>query len=241
MSALAVENVSLNFGGLQALKDISLQVAMGERRLLIGPNGAGKTTLFNVISGVLRSATGAIRAFGQDVVGLDQHERTRLGIARTFQIINLFPRLTVVENVRLALQASPEHRRESLSALTDRTMDVLAAWQLADRAEKRITDLSYGDKRQVDLMIALCGAPRLLLLDEPLSGLSAAESAQVVGRIQALSREMAIVMIEHDMTVALGLADRVSVLHLGRLIAEGTSAEVQANTEVQAIYLGQDD
>jgi branched-chain amino acid transport system ATP-binding protein len=240
MSALAVENVSLNFGGLQALKEISLHVAMGERQLLIGPNGAGKTTLFNVISGVLRSATGVIRVFGQDVVRLDQHERARLGIARTFQIINLFPRLTVVENVRLALQASPAHRHESLAALTARTMDVLAAWQLADRAQQRITELSYGDQRQVDLMIALSGAPRLLLLDEPLSGLSAAESAQVVGRIQALPRDIAVVMIEHDMSVALGLADRVSVLHLGRLIAEGTSAEVQANAEVQAIYLGQD-
>jgi branched-chain amino acid transport system ATP-binding protein len=240
MSALAVENVSLSFGGLQALRDISIHVGMGERQLLIGPNGAGKTTLFNVISGVLRSARGAIRVFGQDVAQLDQHQRARLGIARTFQIINLFPRLTVVENDRLALQASPAHRHESLTALTDRTMDVLAAWQLADRAEKRITELSYGDKRQVDLMIALSGAPRLLLLDEPLSGLSAAESAQVVGRIQALPRDIAIVMIEHDMTAALGLADRVSVLHLGRLIAEGTSAEVQANAEVQAIYLGQD-
>jgi branched-chain amino acid transport system ATP-binding protein len=145
-----------------------------------------------------------------------------------------------VENVRLALQASPAHRHESLAGLTNQTMEVLAAWQLADRAEKRIAELSYGDKRQVDLMIALSGAPRLLLLDEPLSGLSAAESAQVVGRIQALPRDMAIVMIEHDMTAALGLADRVCVLHLGRLIAEGTSAEVQANAEVQAIYLGQD-
>jgi branched-chain amino acid transport system ATP-binding protein len=240
MSALAVENVSFSFGGLQALKDISLNVAAGERRLLIGPNGAGKTTLFNVISGVLRSAMGRIRILGRDVAGLDQHQRARLGVARTFQIINLFPRLTVVENVRLALQASPAHRHESLSALTDRTRDVLTAWQLADRADTRITELSYGDKRQVDLMIALSGAPRLLLLDEPLSGLSAAESALVVGRIQALPRDMAIVMIEHDMSAALGLADRVSVLHLGRLIAEGTSAEVQANAEVQAIYLGQD-
>jgi branched-chain amino acid transport system ATP-binding protein len=241
MNALAVENVSLSFGGLQALKDISFHVASGERQLLIGPNGAGKTTLFNVISGVLRSATGAIRVFGQDVARLDQHERARLGIARTFQVINLFPRLTVVENVRLALQASPAHGHENLSALTDRTMDVLTAWQLADRANKRITELSYGDKRQVDLMIALSGTPRLLLLDEPLSGLSAAESAQVVRRIEALPRDMAIVMIEHDMTAALGLADRISVLHLGRLIAEGTSPGVQANAEVQAIYLGQDD
>jgi branched-chain amino acid transport system ATP-binding protein len=240
VSALAVENVSLSFDGLQALKDISLNVGMGERRLLIGPNGAGKTTLFNVISGVLRSATGAIRVFDRDVARLDQHERVRLGVARTFQIINLFSRLTVVENVRLALQASPAHRHQALRTLTDRTMDVLAAWQLTDRAAKRITELSYGDKRQVDLMIALSGSPRLLLLDEPLSGLSAAESAQVVGRIQALPRDMAIVMIEHDMSAALGWADRVSVLHLGRLIAEGTASEVQGNAEVQAIYLGQD-
>ena len=120
MSALAIENVSISFGGLQALKDISFNVEMGERRLLIGPNGAGKTTLFNVISGVLRGATGGIRVFGQDVTRLEQHQRARLGIARTFQIINLFQHLSVLENVRLALQASPAHQHESLRALTDR-------------------------------------------------------------------------------------------------------------------------
>ena len=240
MIALAIENVSLSFGGLRALRDISFDVEMGERRLLIGPNGAGKTTLFNVISGVLRNATGGVRTFGQDITRLEQHERARLGIARTFQVINLFPRLTVLENVRLALQAAPAHRREGLRALTERAMGILSAWQMEERAPRRITELSYGERRQVDLIIALSGAPKLLLLDEPLSGLSAAESAQVVARIQSLPRDMAMVMIEHDMNAALGLADRISVLHLGSLIAEGSSAEVQANAEVQAIYLGQD-
>ena len=184
MIALSIDNVSLNFGGLQALQNISFDVATGERRLLIGPNGAGKTTLFNVITGVLRSATGGVQVYGQDVTRLQQHERARLGIARTFQIINLFARLTVLENVRLALQASPALQNESLRALTERAMAVLSAWDMADRAPRRITELSYGERRQVDIVIALSGSPRLLLLDEPLSGLSAAESAQVVSRIR---------------------------------------------------------
>jgi branched-chain amino acid transport system ATP-binding protein len=247
MSALLVRDVSLRFGGLQALSNVSLAVEPGERRIIIGPNGAGKTTLFNCIAGTIPPTSGSIALFGRDVTRASIHERARLGIARTFQITNLFGELTVQENAELAVAAGQRvgivlHRpMTSYRRCGERVDELLQQWRLADRARTPVRDLSYGEKRQVDLMLALAGTPSLLLLDEPLSGLSTAESAHVVEIVRGLPRSITIVMIEHDMDVAFSLADRISVLHLGQLVTEGPPDAVRLHPRVNEIYLGSEE
>jgi branched-chain amino acid transport system ATP-binding protein len=247
MTALTVDRLTHDFGGLRALDAITLAIESGERRVILGPNGAGKTTLFNLITGLLAPLAGTIRLFDHDITTLAPYRRARLGLGRTFQITTLFPRLTVLESVLLAAQGAHSTRFSFLpSAKVDRHLrpqaeHLLTEWGLADRHDVPTRELSYGEQRQVELLLALAGRPRALLLDEPTAGLSAGETAAVVTMIERFPREVTVLLIEHDMDVALALADRVTVLHQGRVLAEGTRDEVQRDSRVAEIYLGVDD
>ncbi len=243
MTALTVENVSKNFGGVAALANVSLDIEEGERRVLLGPNGAGKTTLFHTISGTILPSDGRIVLFGLDITRLRPDRRARLGLARTFQITNLFPRLTVLDSILLALDGGARGLQllrplSSYRSLYREAYDRLEQWGLAENAGRVVRTLSYGEQRQLEIALALAGTPRLLLLDEPTAGLSPAETRRVVTMVQQLPRDMTIVMIEHDMDVAFELADRIAVLHQGQLIAEGNEAAIRANSQVTDIYLG---
>mgnify|MGYP006271688875 FL=1 len=246
MSALVIDAVSRNFGGVQALTDVSFTVEAGERRLIIGPNGAGKTTLFNMLSGAFPVSSGRVTLFGREITNLPANERAELGLARTFQITNLFPNLTVTENLLLALQAKDEKAFSMFSSmranrrLFERAQALLEKWGIADIAKQTAREISYGQQRQVDLILAMACDPRVLLLDEPTAGLSAAEVVRVVGMISDLPKDMTVLMIEHDMDVAFDIADRIAVLHQGRLIAEGIPDEIRGHPHVTEIYLGAD-
>ena len=246
MSALIVEDVSRNFGGVQALSHVSLAVEPGERHLIIGPNGAGKTTLFNMVSGATAVTSGRVLLFGRDITQLPAYERARLGLSRTFQITNLFPRLTVMENILLALQGADDsafslHRRMRANHRLFHSADgLLEQWGLTAIAGRTAKEISYGEQRQIDLILAMAVQPKVLLLDEPTAGLSAAEVVQVVGMVRSLPRDITILMIEHDMDVAFELADRITVLHQGCLIAEGGVEAIRNHPQVMKIYLGAD-
>jgi branched-chain amino acid transport system ATP-binding protein len=247
MSALVVEHLSRSFGGVHALTDVSLAVEPGERRLIVGPNGAGKTTLFNMLSGLMAVSSGTVSLFGRDVTSVPPYERARIGLSRTFQITNLFPRLTVRENVLLALQSTDDtafsllRRMTANHALFQRAEELLAKWNLSAIAGRSAKEISYGEQRQVDLILAMAVEPKVLLLDEPTAGLSAAEVVRVVGMIRSLPKDMTLLIIEHDMDVAFDLADRITVLHQGRLLVEGDVETVRNNPQVTEIYLGADD
>jgi branched-chain amino acid transport system ATP-binding protein len=246
MSAIVAANLSRNFGGVQAVSNVSFSVETGERHLIIGPNGAGKTTLFNVLAGALAASSGSVILFGHDITRLPTYERARMGLARTFQITNLFPRLTVLENVLLALQAGDNnafslHRRMQANRQLFHSADAfLKKWDLTAIAGKAAGEIAYGEQRQIDLILAIATQPKLLLLDEPTAGLSAAEVVRVVGMIRSLPLEITILMIEHDMDVAFELADRITVLHQGRLVADGNVEAIRNHPQVREIYLGAD-
>ena len=223
---------------------VELAVRPGERRALIGPNGAGKTTLFNLIAGELPVTIGRIELFGRDVTRMPTHRRAALGLTRTFQISNLFPTLTVGENCLLAVQAlSPVklamHRPLSgYRSLHTRVEETLAAVGLTDRVGAVVRNLSHGEQRQLEIGLALAGRPRVLLLDEPTAGLSPAESAAMARLLGRLDPAMTVLIIEHDMDIALEVARHVTVLHYGRVIADGTRDAVRADPTVREIYLG---
>jgi branched-chain amino acid transport system ATP-binding protein len=244
--ALSLSDVSKVFGGLRAVDGVSLQVEPGERRAIIGPNGAGKTTLFNLISGELPPTEGRITLFGREITRLPAHRRAGLGLARTYQITNLFPRLTVLENAILAVQAlSPVklHIHRALSrypAIFERARSVLEAVGLTGKEEETVRNLSHGDQRQLEIALALAGSPKLLLLDEPTAGLSPAESHMITALLKRLDPAITLLVIEHDMDVAFELTNRVTVLHFGKVVADGLGDEVKANPLVQEIYLGTD-
>ena len=242
-----MERLTHDFGGLRALDGVTLTVGVGERRVILGPNGAGKTTLFNLITGLLSPVGGTISLFGRDVTALSPYRRARLGLGRTFQITTLFPRLSVLESVLLAVQGADGARfslvrsRRADRHLTERAESLLVEWGLADRRDVLTRELSYGEQRQVELLLALAGQPRALLLDEPTAGLSAAETAAVVAMIERFPRDVTVLLIEHDMDVALTLAEQITVLHYGRVLAEGTRDAIRADARVAEIYLGTDD
>jgi branched-chain amino acid transport system ATP-binding protein len=244
MKVLVANKVCKNFDGIQALLDVSVEVEIGECRGMIGPNGAGKTTFFHIISGILSPTSGGIYLFGKDITHFPMHARANLELSQTFQLISLFKKLTVLENVVVALQSFKRrkyvlHRPLSIyKDVFDEAEKSLQEWVLWDKRNIRVSDLSYGEQRLLDIMLALISKPRLLLLDEPTSGLSSAEAKTVISRIRALSREITIVFIEHHMEVALELAERVTVLHMGQVIAEGTPAEIKRDPRVKKIYLG---
>ncbi len=242
--ALELRDVSRSFGGLHAVDGVALAVRPGERRALIGPNGAGKTTLFNLISGALPVTSGTITLFGGDVTGMAQHRRVALGLARTFQISNLFPALTVLENCLLAAQALTRTKlamHRPLARDTDlhaRAQATLAAVGLEDRAGAVVKNLSHGEQRQLEIALALAGQPRVLLLDEPTAGLSPAESRLMADLLKRLDASVTVLIIEHDMDIALDVARNVTVLHYGRVIADGSREEIRENPLVREIYLG---
>jgi branched-chain amino acid transport system ATP-binding protein len=243
-AAIEVEDLSKMFGGLRAVDAVTLKVEPGERRALIGPNGAGKTTLFHCVTGTLAASSGRIKLFGDDVTRLAEHRRTRLGMGRTFQITNVFSDLTLAENLALALVGTDGrkwvlHRSvASFPAIREAALASLAAVGLAERADHPARLLSYGERRQLELALALATRPKVLFLDEPCAGLSASERQRIFRMVLALPRDITLVLIEHDMDVALGLADRVTVMNRGRVMAEGAPAEVQANAQVREAYFG---
>jgi len=242
--ALQLDGLKKAFGGLPATDDVSLAVSPGERRLIIGPNGAGKTTLFNLITGDLRPDAGAIRLFGEDVSRLKPHERAHRGLARTYQIITLFPKDSLEHNVVLSLLGLSKSRWDAFRPISaeielyGEARRVLGFVGLEERAARAIGEVSYGEKRRVEIAMALAQKPKLLLLDEPLAGLSREERSAVKTLIGGIPRDVTVIMIEHDMDTALDLAERVTVLHYGRVIVEGTRAEVVADPKTREVYLG---
>ena len=242
--ALRLEKVSKWFGGLRAVDDVELTVRPGERRALIGPNGAGKTTLFNLIAGALPPSAGRITLFGDDVTRLAQHRRAALGLTRTFQITNLFPSLSVLDNALLAAQAltpakfSMLRPRGGFGELDARAREALRAVGLEDRARSAVRHLSHGEQRQLEIALALAGRPRVLLLDEPAAGLSSAEAHLMTSLLRGLDPAITLLIIEHDMDIALEVAQHVTVLHYGKVIADGPREAVKADPTVREIYLG---
>ncbi|MBI5442318.1 MAG: ABC transporter ATP-binding protein [Deltaproteobacteria bacterium] len=244
MRPLEIDGLTKSFGGLQTLCGVSLTVEEGERRVILGPNGAGKTTLFHTISGVHAATGGAIRIFGTDATRLPAHRRVRLGLGRTFQITNLFPDLTVFETLFLGVQ-SHERGRFSMfrpagacRSVVDRVRELVREWELGGVQDERVKNLSYGQQRQLEVILAMAGRPRLLLLDEPTAGLSPAETASMTRFLNGLDRKVTILLIEHDMDVAFEVADRITVLYFGNVLTEGTPAEVRGDPRVTEIYLG---
>jgi branched-chain amino acid transport system ATP-binding protein len=223
---------------------MDLAVQQGERRAIIGPNGAGKTTLFNLISGELEVSGGAIHLFDHDITGLPPHRRAALGLARTFQITNLFPSLSALENALLAVQGLTRTKfamlrpLERFAGLREHALAALRAVGLEDRAATTVRNLSHGEQRQLEIALALAGRPRVLLLDEPTAGLSPGESQLMADLLRRLDPAMTVLIIEHDMDIALEIALHVTVLHYGRVIADGPREDVKADPLVREIYLG---
>ncbi len=244
MSALSVNRLHKSFGGLRVASDINLAVEPGERRLIIGPNGAGKTTLFNLIMGELTPDSGSIHLFDRDITGVPSRRRAHLGMTRTYQIITLFPRDSIQRNVTLALLGLSSLRWNPLKALHRQNHLIgdahaaLARVGLDHIASRPLSETSYGERRRVEIAMALAQNPRVLLLDEPFAGLSIDERRDVHDLLLAIPRDVTIVMIEHNMDVALDFAERITVLHYGKVIVEGSRAEVVADPRTREIYLG---
>jgi branched-chain amino acid transport system ATP-binding protein len=242
--ALEIHGLSKSFGGLPATNDVSLAVETGERRLIIGPNGAGKTTLFNLITGDLRADAGSIRLFGEEAIRLRTDQRAHRGLARTFQIITLFPQDTLAHNVVLSLLGLAPSRWNALRPLAarldlyQRAREVLATVGLEASAGRPLSQVSYGEKRRVEIAMALAQRPKLLLLDEPLAGLSTEERHTLQALLAAIPRDITVIMIEHDMDTALSFAERITLLHYGKVIVEGSRAEVVAHPRTREVYLG---
>jgi len=243
-TAIEVRDLTKAFGGVVAVDRVSFSVRARERHALIGPNGAGKTTTFNCIAGSLRPSAGQVLLFGEDITRHPEPDRSRRGLARTYQITNLFPRLTVLENAILAVHG-PARRRwvlwspvEAFGHDVARAEAALDGVGLGARAHDPVSRLSYGERRQLEFALALAAAPRVLLLDEPTAGLSPLERERVVRTIAQVPRDVSILLIEHNMDVVLELADRITVLHQGRVVVEGTPDEVRSDAEARKVYLG---
>src|SRR5713101_8467489 len=242
---LAVRGLSKSFGGLRATDRVDLDVVRGETHAIIGPNGAGKTTLLSQLAGDLSVDAGTISFAGRDIAGLDAPARARLGLARSFQITSIFREFTALDNVALAVQARSGHsfrfwrdaRQET--GLRAPAQAALARVGLAERAHVLVSKLSHGEHRQLEIAMALATSPRMLLLDEPMAGMGPDESARMVKMLRELKRELTILLIEHDMEAVFALADRITVLVYGRIIASGTPEAIRANAEVRQAYLGE--
>jgi branched-chain amino acid transport system ATP-binding protein len=244
---LQVENLAKRFGGIVASDDLALAIPERELHAVIGPNGAGKTTLIAQLSGQLAPDSGRVRFAGNDITALPMHKRSALGLARSFQITSLFLDLSVLDNVALAVQAHAGHsfrfwrNARAEPDLRNPAREALARVGLDRRADGPASALSHGEHRQLELAMALAGQPRMLLLDEPMAGLGPEESARMVAMLRALKSEFTILLVEHDMEAVFALADRITVLVYGRVIASGAPADIRANAEVRDAYLGEAD
>ena len=244
MSALTVANLEKSFGGLRVTRDVNLSVTPGERRLIIGPNGAGKTTLFNLITGDISPDSGSIKLFDRDLTRIASRRRAHMGLSRTYQIITLFPKDTLIRNVMLSLLGldklrwNPIARFDAQKHLVAGAQAALERVGLGHLAMRPLSETSYGERRRVEIAMALAQNPKLLMLDEPFAGLSIEERRDVKVLLASIPRDVTIVMIEHDMDVALDFAERISVMHFGEIVVEGTRAEVVAHPRTREIYLG---
>jgi len=244
--ALELNDISKFFGALAALEDITISVKPGERRAVLGSNGAGKTTLFNCITGDFPATNGTIKFFGEDISAFPAYERIRRGLRRTYQISQLFPALSVFDNVYLACRGVSTGRYSfirpsSTDALIKSAKELVGIVNLVDVQDTLVAELSYGQQRQLEIAMALSGAPRFILFDEPAAGLSPTERADLIEILIGLPSHIGFIVIEHDMDVALRVAESVTMMHNGRIFKEGTPEEIENDVEVQALYLGYGD
>jgi len=241
---LELRGLCKSFGGLQAVRDVTFRVMPGDRKAIIGPNGAGKTTLFNLITGIFPSSSGQVLLFGRDVTGWPGHRRTAMGMARTFQVTSLFPRLTVLDNVLLAIEGLLPSKfvmwrfLSSYKDVYEKAYRLLEQAEFMDRANTEVRYLSHGEQRQLEIVMGLASDPSILLLDEPAAGLSSGESVEMTKFLMRLDPSLAILLIEHDMDVVFDLADTISVLHFGQVLETGAPEQIKTSQKVQEIYLG---
>ena len=242
--ALELRGLSKSFGGLAAVRGVTLTVMPGQRKAIIGPNGAGKTTLFNLITGILPASSGQVVLFGQDVTKWPSHRRTALGMARTFQVTSLFPRLTVLDNVLLAIEGLRPTKfvmwrfLSSYLDVYEKAHGLLERAGFLDRKDTEVRYLSHGEQRQLEIVLGLASDPRILLLDEPAAGLSSGESSEMIRFLAQLDRSLAILLIEHDMDVVFDVAEHISVLHFGEVLEAGSAEQIRRSEKVQQVYLG---
>jgi len=244
MEALRVEGLSKNFGGVSAVDNVSFGVEVGERLVIIGPNGAGKTTLFNLINGQLPATSGRIFFLGQDITAIPTHRRAHLGQARAFQIISLLLNLSVVDNALLALHGTKPYRFKLFRPIThyklisDKVQETLKALDLWGKRDELVKNLSYGEQRRMEIGLSLGLQPKLLLLDEPSAGLTMEECSGIIDMIKNLGLDITVIIVDHDMDLVFGVAERIIVLHYGQIIADGTPEQIQTDPRVKEIYLG---
>jgi branched-chain amino acid transport system ATP-binding protein len=244
LEALKVDNLFISFGGVQALHDVSFSVEVGQRLAIIGPNGAGKTTLFNVLNGQLPATDGRIYFYGKDITNLATHRRAHLGQSRSFQITSLFPPLSVLENCLLAFQGTQPSRFQMFRSiiaykhLFAKAQQLLGTVDLWEKRDEPVKNISHGEQRRLEIAISLASEPRLLLLDEPSAGLTAGESAAVVDMIHNLGEGITALIVDHDMDLVFAVAERIIVLHYGRIIVEGAPEVVRNDPRVKEIYIG---
>jgi branched-chain amino acid transport system ATP-binding protein len=242
--ALELRGLSKSFGGLRAVRDVTFTIMPGDRKAIIGPNGAGKTTLFNLITGIFPSTSGQVLLFGRDITAWPSHRRTALGMARTFQITSLFPRLTVLDNVLLAIKGLRRSKfvmwrlLSSYREVYNKAHGLLEQANFLDRSATEVRYLSHGEQRQLEIILGLASDPKILLLDEPAAGLSSGESAEMAKFLHGLDPKLAILLIEHDMDVVFDFADEISVLHFGEVLETGPTEQIRRSKKVQEIYLG---
>ena len=243
-SLLYLNGVTVSFDGFKALNNLSFAIESGEMRAIIGPNGAGKTTLFNLITGIFPATSGQVVLFGQDVTRWPSHRRTALGMARTFQITSLFPKLTVLDNVLLAIQGLRRSKfvmwrfLASYRDFYDRAHGLLERARFLDRKDTEVRYLSHGEQRQLEISLGLASDPKILLLDEPAAGLSSGESSEMIRFLARLDRNLAILLIEHYMDVVFDVAEHISVLHFGEILEAGAAEQIRRSEKVQQVYLG---
>ena len=241
---LELKSLCKSFGGLQATRNVTLRVMPGERKAIIGPNGAGKTTLFNLITGIYPSTSGQVFLFGKDVTAWECHKRTALGMARTFQVTSLFPKLTVLDNVLLAIKGLRPTKfvmwrfLSSYKDVYEKAYRLLEGANFLDRKDTEVRNLSHGEQRQLEIVLGLASDPKILLLDEPAAGLSSGESVDMIKFLNALDPGLALLLIEHDMDVVFDVADEISVLHFGEILETGSPDQIHNSKRVQEIYLG---
>jgi len=241
---LEVEDLSVHFGGLAAVKNVTFTIEEGERLGMIGPNGAGKTTLFNLLTGQLRPSSGKVRFKGQDITHKPVFARTQLGIARSFQITSLFPNETLLTNALIALQGTRSGRYRVWGVflrdkgLQGAAQELLESIDLWDKRQEVVSSLAYGEQRKLEMGLSLASGPELLMLDEPSCGLTPTESQDITERIRALGKMITVLMIAHDMDLVFGVAERIILLHFGEISCEGTCDEIRANQTVKDIYMG---